>query len=290
MVTIAHTVNDWFAANARDLPWRRPGFSAWGTLVSEVMLQQTPVARVVPRLEEWLTRWPSPAALAAAPSGDAVRAWDRLGYPRRALFLHAAAVAITERHGGVVPEHVDELLALPGIGHYTARAVAAFAYGHRHPVVDTNVRRVIARVVAGQGEAGPPSNRRDLTAMEAVLPEDPVAARVTNAAVMELGAVVCTAKAPGCDVCPLTTDCAWRLAGYPAYDGLRKPTQKRFDGSDRQVRGLILAALRAADAPVPAVEIEALWTEVARRQRALAGLVADGLIVGSDAAGYSLPG
>lgn len=289
-MTIADTVNDWFAANARDLPWRRPGFSAWGTLVSEVMLQQTPVARVVPRLEEWLTRWPSPAALAAAPAGDAVRAWDRLGYPRRALFLHAAAVAITERHGGVVPENVDELLALPGIGHYTARAVAAFAYGHRHPVVDTNVRRVIARAVAGQAEAGPPSNRRDLAAMESLLPEDPVAARVTNAAVMELGAMVCTAKAPGCDVCPLTATCAWRLAGYPAYEGIRKPAQKRFDGSDRQVRGLILRALRAADAPVPAAAINTVWAEFAQRERALAGLIADGLVAKNGPDGYGLPG
>jgi A/G-specific adenine glycosylase len=289
-VTIARTVNDWFAANARDLPWRRPGFSAWGTLVSEVMLQQTPVARVVPRLEEWLTRWPSPGALAAAPAGDAVRAWDRLGYPRRALFLHAAAVAITERHGGVVPQNIDELLALPGVGHYTARAVAAFAYGHRHPVVDTNVRRVIARVVAGQGEAGPPSNERDLRAMEAVLPEDPVAARVTNAAVMELGAVVCTARAPRCDACPLAAACAWRLAGYPEYDGVRKPTQKQFDGSDRQVRGLILGTLRAADAPVPASTIDAVWPEVNRRERALAGLIADGLVVGTGVGTYCLPG
>ncbi|MCU1583599.1 MAG: adenine glycosylase [Microbacteriaceae bacterium] len=289
-MTIARTVNDWFAANARDLPWRRPGFSAWGTLVSEVMLQQTPVARVVPRLEEWLTRWPSPTALAAAPAGDAVRAWDRLGYPRRALFLHAAAVDITERHGGVVPQNIDELLALPGVGHYTARAVAAFAYGHRHPVVDTNVRRVIARAVAGQAEAGPPSNARDLTAMEAILPEDPVAARVTNAAMMELGAVVCTARAPGCGACPLAAACAWRLAGYPAYDGIRRPTQKRFDGSDRQVRGIILGTLRAADAPVPASTIDAVWPEAARRERALAGLIADGLVVGTGAGAYCLPG
>ena len=152
-------MGDWFAANGRDLPWRRPGFTAWGTLVSEFMLQQTPVVRVVPRLEEWLERWPTPADLAASPSGDAVRAWDRLGYPRRALNLHAAAVAITERHGGVVPHDVDELLALPGVGDYTARAVAVFAFGHRHPVVDVNIRRVIARAVHGNGEPGPEIGR-----------------------------------------------------------------------------------------------------------------------------------
>src|SRR6195952_5917406 len=166
---ISDNISDWFAANARDLPWRRPGFSAWGTLVSEFMLQQTPVVRVVPRLTEWLERWPTPADLAAAPAGDAVRAWQSLGYPRRALWLHAAAVAVVARHGGVVPRDVDALLALPGIGDYTARAVAAFAYGERHPVVDTNIRRVIARAVLGDAEPGPPHARRDLAAMGQLL-------------------------------------------------------------------------------------------------------------------------
>jgi A/G-specific adenine glycosylase len=157
---LAPAITGWFAEKARDLPWRRPGFPAWGTLVSEFMLQQTPVARVVPLLAEWLERWPTPADLAAAPPGEAVRAWGRLGYPRRALALHGCAVAIAERHGNRVPEDVDDLLALPGVGPYTARAVAAFAYGHRHPVVDTNVRRVLARAVLGEGQPGPPSTSR----------------------------------------------------------------------------------------------------------------------------------
>lgn len=285
---ISGLVNEWFAVNARDLPWRRPDFSAWGILVSEIMLQQTPVARVIPRLETWLERWPTPAALAAEPSGEAVRAWDRLGYPRRALALHAAAVAITEQHGGIVPEDVDELLALPGIGDYTSRAVAAFAYGHRHPVVDTNVRRVIARAVLGQGEAGPPSTRRDLAAMEALLPGDVAAARITNAAVMELGAIVCTARTPRCEECPLAAICAWRAAGYPVYDGPRAAVQKKFEGSDRQVRGLIMAELRASDIPVTDAEIEPLWPDAAQRGRALAGLLRDGLIVPAEG-GYLLP-
>src|SRR6218665_1679833 len=128
---IGARVAAWFAAGHRPLPWRAPGFPAWGVLVSEFMLQQTPVTRVIPRLEEWLARWPTPTDLAAVPPGDAVRAWDRLGYPRRALNLHAASVAIAERHGGVVPSEVDALLALPGVGPYTARAVAGFAYGGR---------------------------------------------------------------------------------------------------------------------------------------------------------------
>ncbi|GAB3143486.1 A/G-specific adenine glycosylase [Marisediminicola antarctica] len=288
-MSIAPDLSDWFRANARDLPWRRPGFTAWGTLVSEFMLQQTPVARVIPRLAEWLERWPSPSALAAAPPGDAVRAWASLGYPRRALNLHACAVAIAELHGGVVPEDVDQLLALPGVGPYTARAVAVFAYGHRHPVVDTNVRRVLARAVDGLGEPAPPSTRRDLAAMDALLPVTLTDARVFNAAAMELGAIVCTARAPKCDECPIRDACAWRAEGYPVYLGARKPVQKRFEGSDRQVRGLILAELRAVDVPVPASELTAVWADGTQRSRAIAGLLSDGLAVRTDA-GYALPG
>jgi A/G-specific adenine glycosylase len=289
-MTIAPAVSAWFRASGRDLPWRRPGFTAWGTLVSEVMLQQTPVARVIPRLEEWLERWPTPADLAAVPSGEAVRAWNRLGYPRRALNLHAAATAIAERHGNVVPHRVDELLALPGIGDYTARAVAVFAYGHRHPVVDTNVRRVLARAIDGQAEAGPPSTRRGLAAMEAQLPDEPADARLANAAIMELGAIVCTARAPRCDDCPILDSCAWRAAGYPDYLGPKKAVQKTFEGSDRQVRGLILAELRACDVPVTQDEIDTVWADDAQRARALLGLLNDGLVTGTAETGYQLPG
>jgi A/G-specific adenine glycosylase len=286
---IAPVVNAWFLRNQRDLPWRADGYPAWGILVSEIMLQQTPVARVIPRLEEWLARWPTPAALAAASPGDAVRAWERLGYPRRALNLHASAVAITRKHGGVVPSDIDELLALPGIGEYTARAVAAFAYGERYPVVDTNVRRVLARAIGGDGEAGPPSTRRDLAAMETQLPRDPADARVFNAAVMELGAVVCSARSPRCEECPIASQCAWRAAGYPPHTGARRTVQKKYEGSDRQVRGVLLAELRARSGPVHAAEIDALWPDALQRGRALDGLVRDGLVVGSPETGYRLP-
>jgi A/G-specific adenine glycosylase len=285
---MAAAVNEWFTQNRRDLPWRAPDFGAWGILVSEVMLQQTPVARVIPRLEQWLERWPTPAALAASPPGDAVRAWERLGYPRRALALHAAAVTITEEHGGVVPEDLPSLLALPGIGDYTARAVAAFAYGRRHPVVDTNVRRVIARAIDARAEAGPPSTRRDLAAMSSLLPHSDRDARLFNAAVMELGAIVCTARAPRCHACPLANSCRWRAEGYPAYLGRRAPVQKRFEGSDRQVRGLVMAQLRGSDIPVTASELATAWPDAAQRDRAIAGLVADGLAVASGD-GYTLP-
>lgn len=287
-MSIVPAVSDWFVLQGRDLPWRRRGFGAWGILVSEIMLQQTPVVRVIPRLEEWLERWPTPSDLAAVPSGEAVRAWHRLGYPRRALNLHAAAVAITERHGGVVPRSIEELLALPGVGDYTARAVAAFAYGDRHPVVDTNVRRVLARAIAGQGEAGPPSTKRDLAAMESILPEGLADARLANAAVMELGALVCTARSPRCGDCPVAAECAWRLAGYPPYLGPRAAVQKKFEGSDRQVRGLIVAELRASDVPVTREEIERVWPDATQRTRALAGLLKDGLVVPADG-GFELP-
>ncbi|TPW70732.1 A/G-specific adenine glycosylase [Schumannella sp. 10F1B-5-1] len=288
---LAPTIADWFTREKRDLPWRQPGFPAWGTLVSEFMLQQTPVVRVIPRLEEWLARWPTPADLAAAPASEAIRAWDRLGYPRRALALHGAAVAITEHHGGVVPSDVDALLALPGIGPYTARAVAVFAYGRRHPVVDTNVRRVLARAVRGVALPGPPSTTRDLAEMEALLPADREQSVLVNAGAMELGAIVCTARAPRCELCPIAAACAWRAAGYPEPepDAPRPPRQAKYEGSDRQVRGLVLRELRGADIPVPDAALHALWPDAEQLARAVRGLAADRLIAGSAAEGWTLP-
>jgi A/G-specific adenine glycosylase len=252
------------------------------------MLQQTPVARVIPRLAEWLERWPTPADLAAVPPGEAVRAWDRLGYPRRALALHGTASVIAAEHGNVVPRDVDALLALPGVGPYTARAVAAFAYGVRTPVVDINARRVLARAIEGAAEAGPAETRRDLAAMEALLPEDSARARLVNAGTMELGQTVCTARSPRCDVCPIAEQCAWRAAGYPAYEGKPAPRQKKYEGSDRQVRGLILRELRASEVAVPLDAITVLWPDAAQLERALSGLLRDGLVA-VDEQGYQLP-
>lgn len=285
---IADVLVEWFGGAARPLPWRAAGVSPWAVLVSEFMLQQTQVDRVVPRWEAWIARWPTPASLAAEPAAEAVRAWDRLGYPRRALWLHRAAVEIVERHGGEVPADVDALLALQGVGPYTARAVAAFAFGLRVPVVDTNTRRVIARVVDGQGEPGRPSTARDLAAMSALLPERDDAARAFNAAAMELGATVCTARAPQCDSCPVRDRCAWRAAGHPSYHGPRKPRQARFEGSDRQVRGLVMRELRAAHRPVTPDELSAVWADRGQLDRAVAGLVADGLAAAVDG-GLALP-
>jgi len=286
---LAEAAIEWYERNARDLPWREPGVGAWAVLVSEVMLQQTPVARVLPAWQAWLARWPTPAALAADPPSEAIRMWGRLGYPRRALRLHECATAVVERHGGRIPDELDELLALPGVGEYTARAVAAFAYGQRHPVVDTNVRRLVARAVAGEPDAGPATRRADLAAVARLLPSQPSAAARASVAFMELGALCCTARTPRCDDCPLRQICAWRRAGRPAASGTSRRRQ-RYAGTDRQVRGLLLAVLRESPAPVERARLDLVWPDAAQRDRALAGLVADGLVAPAPGDRYTLPG
>lgn len=258
----------------------------WGVLVSEVMLQQTPVARVEPVWQAWLERWPTPAALAAEPSGEAVRAWGRLGYPRRALRLHAAAVSVVNRYDGELPTTVVQLLQLPGVGDYTARAVAAFAMRQRHAVVDTNVRRVVARAVEGVADA--PVARRDLALVLDLLPLADEAAATASVALMELGALVCTSRAPRCPHCPLTNRCAWLAAGSPALSVPVKRPQG-YAGTDRQVRGRLLAVLRDSPAPVPADVLEQAWHLPVQRARALDGLVADGLVDPLADGRYALP-
>ncbi|WP_448860211.1 A/G-specific adenine glycosylase [Corynebacterium propinquum] len=269
----------WFAEHGRDLPWRAPETTAWGVLVSEVMSQQTPVARVAPQWLEWMHRWPTPQDFAAASQADVLRAWGRLGYPRRALRLWECAQAIVERHNGVVPRDVDELLALPGIGDYTARAVACFAFGVNVPVVDTNVRRVYARAWSGQFLAPQPA-KRQLAQVGALLADG--CGPQTSVALMELGALVCTARSPRCSVCPLRAGCAWVRAGSPAPSASEMAAQKKrvqkFAGTDRQVRGKIMAVLREASAPVPKPKIDLVWPKDEQRERALRSLLADGLV------------
>lgn len=279
--TLLAQLGPWYREHARDLPWRKPDFDAWGTLVSEVMLQQTQAARVALEISTWLAKWPTPADLADAPTHEVLRQWGTLGYPRRALRLQATAVAIVERHDGAVPRDVDQLLALPGVGDYTARAVAVFHFGDRHPVVDTNVRRVVARAVHGAGEAGAAA-KRDLNDVLALLPEARDDASLVSIALMELGALVCTAKSPRCDACPLLKQCAWVAAGRPEFEGKRAPKQARFAGSDRQARGRIMKLLRASDMPVTLTEIAIEWPADEQRIRAVDSLVADGLAVRED--------
>jgi A/G-specific adenine glycosylase len=284
---MARRVLRWYDGAARDLPWRQPGTSAWGVLVSEVMLQQTPVARVGPVYEEWLRRWPAPAGLAAEPAGAAIRAWGRLGYPRRALRLHQCARAVVDRYDGVVPRSVADLLTLPGVGAYTARAVAAFAYGAREPVVDTNVRRLVARVRLGRSDGGPATTAADLAVVAALLPADPARAVRVSVAFMELGALVCTARQPACGSCPLRRDCAWLAAGRPPAPRAR--AAQRYAGTDRQARGVLLGLCRDHPDGVPADALLAAWPDRSQSERALAGLVEDGLIIAVGSGQLSLP-
>ncbi|MGI5165508.1 A/G-specific adenine glycosylase [Spirillospora sp. CA-253888] len=278
----------WYGEHARDLPWRAPGATPWGVLVSEIMLQQTPVVRVLPVWDAWMRRWPTPASLAAEPSGEAVRAWGRLGYPRRALRLHAAAQAIVERHGGEVPDDHAALLDLPGIGAYTAAAVASFAYRQRHAVLDTNVRRVLARLIGGVEYPPKAQTRAEVVTAESLLPLDPPTAARWSVAVMELGALVCTARSPRCADCPVLDKCAWQLAGRPAYDGPPRKGQT-YAGTDRQCRGRILAVLRESEGPVEKPALDIVWSDAVQRERALDGLIADGLVDPLDDGRYALP-
>lgn len=305
-------VRQWFEESARDLPWRGD-CSAWGILVSEIMLQQTPVVRVLPVWREWLERWPTPADFAAAPAADVLRAWGRLGYPRRALRLHAAAAIIVEKYDGVVPDTFAELLALPGIGNYTAAAVAAFAYGRREVVVDTNIRRVHARLVIGQALPAPALTAVEMKLAADLLPADVAESVQWNAGVMELGALICTARSPKCGECPVFEQCAWIAAGQPEPTYI--PKGQPWAGTDRQVRGAVMAVLRAAEAPIHAdllwgtgagVELaaahtdhpeavaealgklHALNTHAPQLERTLASLLSDGLAQLSDNS-YHLP-
>jgi A/G-specific adenine glycosylase len=278
----------WYAANARDLLWRRPDATPWSILVSEVMLQQTPVSRVVPAHAAWISRWPEPAALAAATPADAVRQWDRLGYPRRAVRLHASAELITKRLDGQVPASVDELRKLPGVGAYTAAAVASFAYGQREAVLDTNVRRVLARLVTGSYLPGPAQTVAEVRLAESLLPRDGRLAAQWSVGVMELGALICAARRPRCADCPISSQCVWLREGQPVA-GARRVTA-RYEGSDRQCRGRLLAVLRSASGPVPPVDLDAAWDDSRQRARALAALLDDGLVIGCPDGSLALPG
>jgi A/G-specific adenine glycosylase len=251
------------------------------------MLQQTPVARVEPVWREWVARWPTPAALASASPAEVIRAWGKLGYPRRALRLRETAAALVERHGGRVPDDVAALEALPGIGSYTARAVACFGHGQPQPVVDTNVRRVVARLLHGRAQAGN-ARAADLADVASLTPADPARAVRFSVAAMELGALVCVAGTPRCAACPVRNRCAWRLAGCPPHEGPARRVQK-FAGTDRQVRGRLLDVLRAAHHAVTAAELDGAWDDAVQRSRCLDSLVTDGLVEQTADGRFQLP-
>jgi A/G-specific adenine glycosylase len=287
MTELHKSILEWYDEHARVLPWRDESASPWAVLVSEFMLQQTPVSRVLPVYELWMHAWPTPADLAAVSAGAAVRAWGRLGYPRRALRLHRAAVAIVDEHGGQVPASYDALRALPGVGDYTAAAVASFAFGQRHVVLDTNVRRVLARAVSGVEFPANAVTKAERELAAGLLPDDATAA-TWAVAVMELGAVVCTAATPRCPLCPVADRCAWRAAGYPAHDGPARRGQS-YAGTDRQCRGRLLAVLRDAPEPVHQSRLDTVWTNDDQRVRCLLSLVDDGLVAQLSDQTYALP-
>jgi A/G-specific adenine glycosylase len=288
-LALSTTVIAWYDDVARDLPWRRPDRTPWGVLVSEIMLQQTPVVRVEPAWRSWLERWPTPADLAAATTADVLRAWDRLGYPRRALRLQECARVIVERHGGEVPDDEAALRALPGVGEYTAAAVRAFAFGRRSVVVDTNVRRVLARVVSGAALPAPSYTVAERALAERVAPRDDATAARWAAASMELGAVVCTARGPRCAACPVRDLCRWNAAGHPPDEHAGRRRTQAWHGTDRQVRGRIMSVLRGATGRVQRALLADVGTAEAQVDRCLAGLVEDGLVEQDAAGRYHLP-
>ena len=266
----------WFDANGRDLPWRRPGTSAWGVLVSEVMSQQTPMSRVIGPWHEWMNRWPTPDDLAEEDSGEAVAAWGRLGYPRRALRLHSCAVAIATEHDGVVPNSYDELVALPGIGDYTASAVVSFAFGGRATVLDTNVRRLIARAESGIANCATSVTRAERVVADALVPDEDVRAAKWAVASMELGALVCTARSPQCEVCPIRDSCRWVIDGKPDNAPARRG--QPWKGTDRQCRGVIMDVVRNSPRGVKVQMALSAWPEPDQASRCLESLLDDGLV------------
>lgn len=291
----------WWELNARDLPWRFGRTTPWGVLVSEVMSQQTQMSRVVPYWESWMAVWPDAAALAEASTAEVITAWGRLGYPRRALRLQECARVVAEEYANELPHTYEELVALPGVGDYTASAVLSFAFGERVAVIDTNIRRVLSRVFLGMESRGGTASRTERELAWCVLPEEgrgqeaSDSSVIWNQAVMELGATVCTAKAPQCGDCPLRGECAFLAAGLPGLGERRTRPRQRFRGTDRQVRGIILNALRQAAAQaargvadgrletgapgaVPRSQIEQLWPDHVQLDACIASLDEDGLL------------
>ena len=273
---VIEAVCDWFDANGRDLPWRRPGTSPWGVLVSEVMSQQTPMSRVVAPWHEWMNRWPTPDELAEEDSGEAVAAWGRLGYPRRALRLHACAVTIATEHDGVVPNSYDELVALPGIGDYTASAVVSFAFGGRATVLDTNVRRLIARAESGIANCPTSVTRAERVVADALVPEEDARAAKWAVASMDLGALVCTARSPQCEACPIRDHCRWVIDGKP--DNAPPRRGQPWKGTDRQCRGVIMDVVRNSPHGVEVQVALSAWPEAVQASRCLGSLLDDGLV------------
>ena len=282
MSLLEEAILTWFADNKRDLPWRKS--TPWGVLVSEFMLQQTPVARVLPKWDEWMMRWPTPSDLASASTAEVITAWGRLGYPRRALRLHECAKIITDEFNGKVPESEDLLKSLPGIGDYTAAAIASFAYQAKALVLDINVRRFLARSIDGVEAPRASLSNIERASRTDLIPDKE--AHVWAAATMEFGALVCTSRNPKCAQCPISSICAWKSAGYPESEQPRRV--QGWHGTDRQCRGIVMQALRENTA-LNIGEIKRLWHDDSQIERALSTLMDDGLISLNESSLYALP-
>ena len=275
-------ITNWFKKNQRDLPWRKT--DAWGVLVSEIMLQQTPVARVLPVYTEWMKRWPTPRDMAKASGGDVITAWGRLGYPRRALRLLECAKVISSDYNNRIPETEMELRKLPGIGEYTAAAIVAFAFKERSLVLDINIRRLFARAIDGVEVPTSSINKSERKDRAALIPtRNP---HLWAAATMELGALICTAAKPKCELCPIANQCRWRSLDYPKSDAPKR-TQS-WNGTDRQCRGVIVQALRE-NKTLSKKELSKLWSLQPQFEKALVSLEKDGLITSPKKSYYSLP-
>ena len=282
MNSLEKPVTQWFVKNKRDLPWRST--TPWGVMVSEFMLQQTPVARVLPKWIEWMERWPTPAELAQATPAQVITAWGRLGYPRRALRLHESAKIIARDFNNEVPESEEVLRSLPGIGDYTAAAISAFAFGTNTLVMDVNIRRVLVRVLDGKEHPTSSPTVRERESRLAILPR--VNADNWAAATMELGALVCTSKNPSCNDCPIISQCKWRKNGYPQTELVRK--SQDWHGTDRKCRGTVVQALRENES-LTLSAIKKLWPEESQVEKALETLLADHLIEEHSRSRFRLP-
>ena len=281
MSALEKEIISWFEINKRDLPWRSA--TPWGVMVSEFMLQQTPVVRVLPKWNEWMQRWPTPADLSKASTAEVITAWGRLGYPRRALRLHEASKVIVRDFNGVIPSTQEELRSLPGVGEYTAAAIASFAFNQEALVLDINIRRLFARLIDGVEFPTPAPTKTEREARQRIIPNRD--AHIWAAGTMELGALICTSRNPKCELCPLMSQCAWRNNNYPKSEQVRKG--QSWHGTDRQCRGTIVQALREKTFMNEA-QLKALWKEDSQVEKALVTLVKDGLIEKNMKA-YSLP-
>lgn len=282
MNSLEKPITQWFAKNKRDLPWRAT--SPWGVMVSEFMLQQTPVARVLPKWNEWMQRWPTPAELALATPAQVITAWGRLGYPRRALRLHESAKIIARDFNNEVPESEEVLRSLPGIGDYTAAAISAFAFGANTLVMDVNIRRVLVRALDGKEYPTSSPTVRERESRLAILPRHN--ADNWAAATMELGALICTSKNPSCNDCPIISQCRWRKNGYPQSELVRK--SQDWHGTDRKCRGTIVQALRENES-LTLSAIKKLWPEESQVEKALETLLTDRLIEEHSRSRFRLP-